>query len=372
MHEHGAIGGRCFAWVGAAALGVLFACGTSNQSPGGGPPRTDGAPQGDGSAPGVNVGADANDLDTYAGTTPDGAGDARTDASGTRSGRDSGVGQGGASADSGRSPDGGPKGMDGGSGNGDGGGVPIAPSQVPSGWRLALDDEFEGSTLGPNWSVGTNLSGTFVVNGTTYWKPYQSQEAEYLTASMVAVQNSNLVLSVEGSSPISGPYGTKSYIAGYVTSYGKFAFQYGYIEFRVEMPDVAAGAATGLWPALWLLNSTYANSDEIDVLESFGGDQTAIQMTAQPNNAVNPTVTPGYHILAALHDASTIAFYVDNKLVKSFTQSMSSQMAILMGMQLGSSAFGWLPGPMPANWPGGINGPMTADLRVDWVHVWTP
>jgi hypothetical protein len=27
---------------------------------------------------------------------------------------------------------------------------------------------------------------------------------------------------------------------------------------------------------------------------------------------------------------------------------------------------------MPANWPGGVNGPMTADFKVDWVHVWTP
>jgi beta-glucanase (GH16 family) len=236
---------------------------------------------------------------------------------------------------------------------------------------LALDDEFNGTTLGPSWSVGTNL-GSFVDHGTTYWKPYQSQEAEYLTSSMVAVQSSNLVLSTEASSPVTGPYGSKSFIAGYVTSYGKFAFQYGYIEFRVEMPNVAPGSKTGLWPALWLLNSTYANSDEIDVLESFGGDQTAIQMTAQPNNAVNPTVTPGYHVLAMLHEPSSIAFYVDNQLVKAFSQSMSSQMAILMGMQLGSSAFGWLPGPMPANWPGGINGPMTADLKVDWVHVWTP
>jgi beta-glucanase (GH16 family) len=317
------------------------------------------------------LGGDASDLDASASVTPDGAGGPGPDASGTGPGdQDSAASSGSGGSRDGGSRDGGANGADGGSGPGDGG-APVAPSQVPAGWKLALDDEFNGSTLGPNWSIGTNL-GTFVVNGTTYWKPYQSQEAEYLTGSMVSVQNSNLVLSVEGSSPISGPYGTKSFIAGYVTSYGKFAFQYGYIEFRVEMPDVTAGAATGLWPALWLLNSTYANSDEIDVLESFGGDQTAIQMTAQPSNAVNPTVTPGYHVLAVLHEASTIAFYVDNKLIKSFNQSMSSQMAILMGMQLGSSAFGWLPGPTPANWPGGIHGPMTADLKVDWVHVWTP
>jgi hypothetical protein len=276
-----------------------------------------------------------------------------------------------ASSDSGSSHDGG-TGKDGGMGMDSGqGNAPMPPPQVPNGWHIALDDEFEGSTLGPNWSVGTNLT-SFVDNGTTYWNPYQPKEAEYLTGSMVAIQNSNLILSTEASNPVSGPYGSKSFIAGYVTSYGKFDFQYGYIEFRMEMPGVAQGAMTGLWPALWLLNSTYANPDEIDVLESFGGDQTAIQMTAQPMNAANTTITPGYHILGVLHTATNINFYVDNQLLQAFTQSMSSKMAILMGLQLGSTQFGWLPGPMPANWPGGINGAMTADFKVDWVHVWTP
>jgi Glycosyl hydrolases family 16 len=306
---------------------------------------------------------------------------------GSGDGSDSGSGSGGGTGadasgssgggqDSGTHQEAGATGTDGGSSSGgeggSSGGAPTPPPQVPAGWNLALDDEFDGTTLGSNWGVGTNLT-SFTDNGTEYWNPYQSQEAEYLTASMVAVQNSNLILSTEASPAITGPsYGTKTYIAGYVTSYGKFSFQYGYVEFRMEMPDVAAGSNTGLWPALWLLNSTYANSDEIDVLESYGADQTAIQMTAQPSNSVDDTITPGYHILGAYHDATTIAFYVDNKLVKSFTQSMSSQMAILMGMQLGSAAFGWLPGPTPATWPGGINGPMTADFKVDWVHVWEP
>jgi hypothetical protein len=289
-------------------------------------------------------------------------------------GQDSGPPQGGGTLpDSGGSSDAPAGSTEGGGGSDAGNQAPVPPSQVPSGWTLALDDEFNGSALSSNWGIGTNL-GTFVDDGTTYWKPYQPDEAEYLTASMVAVENGNLILSTEAApSPLSGPDGTKSYIAGYVTSYNKFAFQYGYIEFRMEMPDVAAGSQTGLWPALWMLNSTYSNADEIDVLESYGADQTAIQMTAQPSNSVDDTIAIGaYHILGVLHQESTIAFYVDNQLLKSFNQSMSSEMAILMGMQLGSAAFGWLPGPMPSNWPGGIHGPMTADFKVDWVHVWTP
>ncbi len=359
MDQNSVIAGRCFASLGAAALGALLACGSSSSAPGAGGAQSNDHPN-PGGASGSDSSVGGSDLDANAtGPSDSGAspGDDATSASPPDSGSGGSDAGGSVVGDSGTSP-------------GDGG-PPAAPSQVPSGWKLALDDEFNGNTLGPDWGVGTNL-GTFVDNGTTYWKPYQSQEAEYLTASMVTVQDGNLVMSVEGSAAVSGPYGSKSYVAGYVTSYNKFAFQYGYVEFRVEMPDVAAGKDTGLWPALWLLNSTYANSDEIDVLETYGADQTAIQMTAQPSNSVDDTVTPGYHVLAVLHQASTIAFYVDDKLVKSFNQSMSSNMAILMGMQLGSSAFGWLPGPMPSNWPGGIHGTMTADLKIDWVHVWTP
>jgi beta-glucanase (GH16 family) len=307
----------------------------------------------------------AGGSDSGSGATGDAGGQGTSDATSGGQGGSSDGGGGGTTAS-----DGGGTGSD---DSGGGSGAPTPPPQVPSGWKLALDDEFDGTTLDTNnWSVGTNLT-SFVVNGVTYWNPYQQQEAEYLTGSMVAVQGSNLFLSTEAAAqPITGPYGSKSYIAGYVTSYSKFAFQYGYIEFRMEMPDVEAGANTGLWPALWLLNSTYSNSDEIDVLESYGADQTGIQMTAQPSNSVTTTIAPGYHILAVLHEASTISFYVDNKLLKAFTQSMSSEMAILMGMQLGSAAFGWLPGPTPDTWPGGINGASTADFKVDWVHVWTP
>jgi hypothetical protein len=366
MNDNSVIAGRCFAGLGAAALGALLACGSSSQSAQSGGSHPGEQPGGGGvSEPDASASAGGLDATTMASGSGGTPGD---DASGSNAGDSAGgpspTDAAGAGDDSGTTV------ADGGKATSDGGPL-VAPPQVPSGWKIALDDEFNGDTLGPDWGIGTNL-GTFTDNSTTYWKPYQQNEAEYLTASMVAVQGGNLVLSVEGSSAISGPYGSKSYIAGYVTSYNKFAFQYGYIEFRVEMPDVAAGKDTGLWPALWLLNSTYANSDEIDVLESFGADQTAIQMTAQPNNAAKTTVTPGYHVLACLHQASTIAFYVDNKVVRSFSQSMSSNMAILMGMQLGSSAFGWLPGPMPSNWPGGIHGPMTADLKIDWVHVWTP
>jgi beta-glucanase (GH16 family) len=252
------------------------------------------------------------------------------------------------------------------------GGAPVAPPQVPAGWKIALDDEFNGDTLGPNWALGTHKS-TFTDNGTTYWTTING-ESGYVTASMVKVQDGNLILSAAAHAPISGPEGTKSYVFGYVTSFDKFTYQYGYIELRVLNAAVAAGSTTGLWPALWTYRNDWSTPphDEIDVFESFCNDQRDIQMTAQPSNRVKATVTTGvYHTFGALHkEDGTIAFYIDDKLQMSFSQTIQSEMAILMGMQLGRGD--WCAAPAPDTWPGGINGPMTADIKVDWVHVWTP
>ena len=261
------------------------------------------------------------------------------------------------------------------------GGSSSTPTQVPAGWKLALDEDFTGSSLDKYWNMGTN-QGSFAYGGTTYYDCWIPAESEYPTASMVAVADSTLGLSVMASaSPVVGDQGTKSYISGYVNTYGNFAFQYGYIEIRAELPAAEAGSMTGLWPALWLFDSTYASQDEIDIVESFGGDQTSIGMTVH-NAAINKTnstgdqvvvkITPGYHVFGALHQASSVSFYVDDKLEKTFDDALPGTLAINLGMQLGNASMGWISGPEPSNWGSGTHGAHAPDLNVDWVHVWTP
>jgi beta-glucanase (GH16 family) len=149
------------------------------------------------------------------------------------------------------------------------------------------------------------------------------------------------------------------------------------------MPSCTPGSQTGLWPALWLYNADFANQDEIDILESFGGDQSNFQMSVHtnalnadpstaPNTHVLVNITPGYHTYGIMHLADAISLYVDNEFIQTFNYALPSKMAINMGLQLGNSSMGWISGPVPSNWGGGIQGADTADLDVDWVHVWTP
>ena len=312
-----------------------------------------------------------------AGTAQEGGG--KTDASGGSS-SGSGSGSGSGVRDSGKSDSGGGSSSSSGSGSNSGSssgsqdaGPPSTPAAVPSDWSLVLDDEFDGTTLKSYWQTGTNLT-SFACGSDTCWTTYIPAEGEYLTDSMVSVQDETLILStMKAASPIDGPQGTKDYISGYVVSYDRFHFDTGYIEFRVLLPQVASGANTGLWPALWLYNNDWNPHEEIDVLESFGLDQSTIQSSLSPNgqDVVSP-FSPGWHTVATYHDPTKIAFYVDNKLAQSFDQVQVAEYAILMGEQLSSSQITWQPPPDPTTWPGGIHGAQTADLKVDWVHVWAP
>src|SRR5262245_59483485 len=92
--------------------------------------------------------------------------------------------------DAGGNPDG-PATADG-PGSTDGGTV-MRPPQVPAAWKLALSDDFDGTSLRSPWNVGTGL-GHFTVQGSEYWKPY-NDEPDYMKDSMVRVQNSTLILS---------------------------------------------------------------------------------------------------------------------------------------------------------------------------------
>jgi hypothetical protein len=117
---------------------------------------------------------------------------------------------------------------------------------------------------------------------------------------------------------------------------------------------------------------------------ALGWSEIQVQMNAHVENPqvpkaeygpVNNNWTTGaYHTVGMLHTDSTVAFFIDNKMVGSTSMNLPDTMYILMGLQLGSVNFkdGFSTDPVPSTWPGGINGPMTADLRIDWVHLWKP
>lgn len=261
-------------------------------------------------------------------------------------------------------------------------GVILPPAAASVGYTtLALNDDFNGPGLDEAvWSVGVPMT-EFEYNGTTYFTTW-NQELAYMTASQVRVQDSALILTAAQSAPINGPAGTRNFVSGNVSSYWKFSKQFYYVEIRAKLPTVT-GSSTGLWDALWLYDTEW-EGNEIDIMESYGGDQTnadghiwapANRDTGSPELSADYEGLSGWNIYGVLKTPSAIKFYLNNELRYTCTdpayiESDSPPQAIMMELKLGD--VGWMPPANPSQWGGGVQGPQTADLMIDWVHVWTP
>ena len=114
-----------------------------------------------------------------------------------------------------------------------------------------------------------------------------------------------------------------------ITTKNKMQFQYGRIETRAKLP-----IGKGLWPAFWLLGSNISEvgwpaCGEIDILEYVGKEPnmvfTSLHTTASHGNTINSKKTifdnieEGFHIYAAEWSSEKIDFYVDGKLVYTFS-----------------------------------------------------
>ena len=114
---------------------------------------------------------------------------------------------------------------------------------------LALREDFEGKNLNQE-----------------LWNPHFVQiteineELQVYTPDSVHVEDGLLKLRAERRSL---PHA--KFTSGAVTTYGKFAQQYGYFEFSAKMVK-----GKGFWPALWLLPEDLRWPPEIDIVEHLG------------------------------------------------------------------------------------------------------
>ena len=139
---------------------------------------------------------------------------------------------------------------------------PARPTPFPTGevahGELVFRDEFDGPELGRAW---TPLRGT---PGNRYGGPFNpTKENQSFAESQVSVADGHLRLRAEArSSTVDGV--TYPYTSGVVQSRGNFEYQYGYVEFRMNVP-----ANRGYWPSAWLVGTVHEMA-EIDIAEFLG------------------------------------------------------------------------------------------------------
>ena len=154
-----------------------------------------------------------------------------------------------------------------------------------------------------------------------------------------------------------------AYTSGMLNTLDTFQQQYGYFEVRAAVP-----AATGAWPAFWMLPHPYTPNMEADIFEALGvtpnvdyrrafggagGDETIYDNALK----VDPT---GFHTYGLLWTPTTVSFYLDGvEVLSGATPSNWSQpMALILNLAVGG--FGGQPDP--AAFPAG--------LQVDYVHAY--
>lgn len=197
-----------------------------------------------------------------------------------------------------------------------------------------------------------------------YGLPWGAENNQHDGGPMKEVQayrQANVVQQSDGRVTITGKKeksGQWNYTAGMIQTFGKFEFQYGYVEAMLKVPG-----GSGVWPAFWLLPSS-KNADgsfkwppEIDIMEYVGKEKDVVQFNRfflQPDgNASNTPIKWGqqglegtFHTYGVLWEPGKLIFFVDGIERAQMTNQVPSEpMYILLNLAFTAN---------PDSWPGDV------------------
>lgn len=147
------------------------------------------------------------------------------------------------------------------------------PMHAPPG-APTWSDEFNGTSLDRSkWSFDASRNKVGWFNG----------EQQYYSADRLAnlrLENGRLIIEARHDpEAIRGfaDWGGQQYSSARITTRGKAAFRYGFVEVRAKLP-----CARGTWPAIWMLperSSEWPKGGEIDILEQVGSQPNVLHAT---------------------------------------------------------------------------------------------
>ena len=182
-------------------------------------------------------------------------------------------------------------------------------------------------------------------------------------------------------------YGKCEWLSGKMTTYGKVAFTYGYMEARIK-----ATKGAGTWPAFWMLGTNIATvpwpfSGEMDIMEFKGVNPqmtygTVHYANGNGNHAYNGGIKDtlmdlgdDFHRYGMLWEPETITFYFNDTMVHRVSRADTG----LGVWPFGKNASGVDPKfylvlnlAMGGNFGGDVDsGLSSANLTVDWVRYYS-
>ena len=229
-----------------------------------------------------------------------------------------------------------------------------APADRP-GWKLTFQDDFDGTSLDlQKW------------NPNDPWGRARNKELQAYVTNAFEVKDGTLRINAQtGDAVYDGK--ERAYTSGMMTTYRKFAQQYGRFEIRCRVPK-----GKGLWPAFWLLPDPLGWPPEIDVLETLGHEPNKAYFTqhfrdeqrqrkSDGGSWTGPDFTAGFHEFAVEWSPDRIVWFVDG--VERFRSEKSipkARMYMLVNLAVGGG------------WPGSPDDTtqFPSALEVDWVRVY--
>ena len=236
------------------------------------------------------------------------------------------------------------------------------------GFRLTFDDEFNGFSVSAN-GVGTTWADTRPGSLLRPGVDIGFGQSAFVDPStgIQPFSLANGALRIEAA-PATGAAADLVYpglyTSGLIHTLNSFSQAYGYFEMRADLPE-----EPGTWPGFWLLAADGVWPPELDIVETFGSDPTALtntihtaqggQHTYQTIFSSQPTLTAGYHTFGTLWTPETITFYYDGEAVGQVATPADMHGAmypvIALAMQRGVA---------------GITGNPN-DLKVDYIRIYS-
>ncbi|MBT3254150.1 MAG: glycoside hydrolase family 16 protein [Candidatus Marinimicrobia bacterium] len=149
----------------------------------------------------------------------------------------------------------------------------LDPSDIPAGWTLMWNDEFNGDSI-----------DTGKWNHEEWWPGYVNNELQSYTKNPEnsGVANGHLYLSARKENPFDP--NNPAYNSARMNTARKVDWKYGRVEVRAKLPR-----GQGLWPAIWMMPtySVYGGwpvSGEIDIMELLGHDNSRTYGTIHYGN----------------------------------------------------------------------------------------
>jgi beta-glucanase (GH16 family) len=234
-----------------------------------------------------------------------------------------------------------------------------------SGLSLVWDDEFNGTSLSPDWTfdIGTGSGG------------WGNNELQYYTNQNHSVNNGYLEITAKEET-----INAQQYTSTRLKTQGIKSWKYGRIDIRAALPY-----GQGIWPAFWMLGDnissvSWPTCGEIDIMEMIGGsgdrDRTVHGTVHWNENGTHAqfggskTLPSGkfadeFHVFSIVWNQNSITWLLDNvpyntvDITPANMSAFKEKFFLIFNMAVGG------------NWPGNPDGTtiFPQKMYVDYVRV---